>query len=373
MNLKEQMAAKRAELEAATEPEAIKALADEINGLKAQMEAADQKAALLDSLKGETETEAKSSEPEAKSMGDVAVSLVKGIEFGEKFQKSAPVEFKLANTDVVSGYTTTDDRHVVIPAKNYKPTLRDLFSNESISTSSVKYMVEKSVAGDFGVTAEGAQKPQLSVEYEPKTVSVEKIAGFLKVSDEMIKDTPWIYDAVNGRLVNKFDKKEEDYLVGKLDAAITETAEYTADSGVALADAILAATTTIREHSDYDADAVVISPADYEMLRLAKDDANQYYGGGFFVGGYGNGSIAQAPNIWGLKTVVSSAVEEGTVIVGNFESAAVLHNGARELDINNRGDYDYTHNTATIRLEERLALAVYVPAAFVKLTVADGE
>jgi hypothetical protein len=57
------------------------------------------------------------------------------------------------------------------------------------------------------------------------------------------------------------------------------------------ADDIFAAMMTVKGASNYNADAIVINPADYQRLRLAKDGGNsgQYYGGGYFYGPYGNG------------------------------------------------------------------------------------
>src|SRR5699024_4360400 len=71
------------------------------------------------------------------------------------------------------------------------------------------------------------------------------------------------------------------------------------------ADAIFRAMTKVQTATGLSADGLVINPADYQALRLAKDGNDQYFGGGFFQGQYGNGGILSQPPVWGLRTVVS--------------------------------------------------------------------
>ena len=143
-----------------------------------------------------------------------------------------------------------------------------------------------------------------------------------------------------------------------------------AASGESVADVLFRATTAIETASGFPADGIVINPSDYQSLRLAKDANNQYFGGGFFTGQYGNGGILEKPPVWGLRTVVTPAVAAGTALVANFSQAATLYRkgGVRVESTNSHSD-DFTNNLVTTRAEARLALAVRRPLAFAKVTL----
>jgi HK97 family phage major capsid protein len=138
------------------------------------------------------------------------------------------------------------------------------------------------------------------------------------------------------------------------------------------ADALFRAMTKVSIATGLTADAIVINPTDYQTLRLGKDGNGQYYGGGYFAGQYGTGGMPEQPPLWGLQTVVSPAVDAGAPVVGAFKQGATLYRkgGVRVESTNSHGD-DFTNNLVTVRAEERIALAVRVPAAFVKLTLSS--
>jgi HK97 family phage major capsid protein len=104
-------------------------------------------------------------------------------------------------------------------------------------------------------------------------------------------------------------------------------------------------------------------------MRLAKDDNNQYYGGGPFSGPYGNGAYANAERYWGLPVVVTTAITSGTALVGAFKlGAQIWDREGITVDATNSDQDDFTFNRMAIRVEERLALAIYRPNAFCKVT-----
>jgi len=128
--------------------------------------------------------------------------------------------------------------------------------------------------------------------------------------------------------------------------------------------------TALRSTSFIEPDAVVIHPTDWQTIRLGKDTAGQYFGGGPFTGAYGNPGPSNQAEIWGLKTVVTTAIAQGTVLVGGFqECAQVFRRQGITLEMTNSNVDDFVNNLITLRAEERLALAVYRPAGFGKVTL----
>lgn len=349
-------------------------------------------AALVDSIASLDSADTDPDEPTAaKSIGDHFVKSVAGqlsTARSEKsrFSVSAP-EFK-ASTDpqlspaALAPATTTIDTNIVQGFRR-RMTIADLLGSGSLAGSALTYFVEGALEGDFTTVAEGAAKPQLHyADPTPVTETLKKIAGFLKESDEMVEDLPFLVSAINNRLLYNLALFEENQILagdgtgtnlkGLLNRSGIQSLGATGNPAAANADWVFKAMTAIQTAIGLDADGVVINPADYQTFRLNKDGNGQYYGGGYFGPAYGEfpGQFAQQPPLWGLKTVVTPAIAAGTVLVGNFAQSSTLYRkGGVRVEMTNTDQDDFVKNKVTIRAEERVALAVRVPAALVKLTL----
>lgn len=347
----------------------------DVKDIQAEKKAAEEAETLIKSM---ATPEVKPAEPKAEekragSIGEFVASEFKkaDINVKEKFNKT--VEYKSAAVmdipSAVSGATTQYEKEVI---EGYRRELliADLFSTEQISGNAVTFYPESStVEGGPDVVAEGAKKPMMSFgDPTAKTVSLSKIASYMKETEELVEDTPWLATAINGRGMYEHQLKVEDFLVAQL----MGTSGVQTGTGLG-ADDIFKAATAVKNQTKLPADAVVINPADYQTLRLAKDQNGQYYGGGYFYGQYGTDGIIEQPSIWGLRTVVSPAVPAGEAIVGAFRlGAEVLKKGGVTVDIANQNEDDFIKNLICILIEERIALAVRRPDAFVILS-ADSE
>ena len=296
---------------------------------------------------------------------------------------SAP-EFKAAADPQVTGGPTgglgvllTDVDRTIVQAYR-RPTITGLFGQGRLSGQAITYFVEQAREGNFATVAEAGKFAQLHYADPTKvTDALSKIAGFIKLSDEMLEDLDFLVSEINGRLLYDLSLVEESQvlsgdgtgtnLLGLLNRSGVQTGTATADT---LADEIFKSMTKVANATGLAADALVINPADYEGLRLAKDGNEQYYGGGYFAGQYGVGGVPEQPPVWGLRTVVSPAVAIGKPVVGAFNTAATLYRkGGVAVEATNSNEDDFTRGLVTVRAAERLALAVRRPAAFVKITV----
>lgn len=278
----------------------------------------------------------------------------------------------------------TEIDRTIMPTVRPRLVVADLLGQGTIgpNTNAITYFVEAGLEGAFTTVAEGGAKPQLHF-LDPTTVtdSLKKIAGFIKLSDEMQEDLDYIVSEINNRLLYERAKFEEAQIMsgdgtgtnlqGLLNRSGVQTLlRGTVASGDTVADTIFRAMTAVTTGSGLDPDGIVINPLDYQALRLAKDANGQYYGGGFFAGQYGNGTLMSQPPLWGLRTVVTPAVAVGTVLVGAFASAATLYRkGGVRVESTNSDGTDFRNNIITIRVENRVALAVRRPAGFVKTTI----
>jgi HK97 family phage major capsid protein len=305
---------------------------------------------------------------------------------GVKGASAAAPEFTKVATDphtvgsVFGPVLTQIDRNIV---QGVRPRLviADLLGSGALSGNAIQYFVEGTLEGAFTTVAEGGAKPQMHVA-DPTTVTeaLKKIAGFIKLTDEMTEDLDFVVSEINGRLLYELAKFEEQQLlsgdgvgsnlVGILNRSGIQTLGAAADPAAGNPDQVFRAMTAVGTGSGLDADGIVINPTDYQALRLSRDASGQYYGGGFFAGQYGDGTLTAQPPLWGLRTVVTPAITAGTVLVGAYAQAATVYRkgGVRVESTNSHAD-DFTNNLVTVRAEERLALAVRRPAAFVKVTL----
>lgn len=368
----------------------LKAREDEIKDLTEKIKAAEEDEALVKRLgsygapsddEGDRETAAKSlGEHFVKSVGEEGLQRVKTISGATV---AAP-EFKAATDNqaspaVLAPWVTEYDRTIVRAFR--RPVVSDLLGTGTLTGNAVTYLVEGGIEGSFATVAEGGAKPQIHfTDPTTRTDALKKVAAWFRFPDEMAEDVPFWVSEINERGLYELALVEEAQLLngtgagsqveGVLKRSGVQTA--TAADNTDNAEAIYRAMTKVQNATGLSADALVINPADYEALRLAKDGNGQYFGGGFFQGQYGNGGIEWQPPVWGLRTVVSAAVPAKTAVVGAFSTAATVYRkGGVRVESTNSHDTDFTNNLITTRIEERLALAVRIPAAFVNVTLSD--
>lgn len=398
MNLKDKLAALKKQAEellpqvAAGDAVAMKQaekLAAEIEETQALIEKADEFQAKLKGI-GAIGSKNRGDGDAPRTLGEFAAAAVKkqGVKSGEQFSVNAGTFTKAAASPMVTPSAVSgelsDVQERLYEGPRRRLVVADLLGQETTTRSAVTYFVEsETVNGAVSTVAEGAKKPLISFgDPVPVTDKVSKIPVIMKESDELVDDLPWLASAINNRGIYMVRLFEEDQLLtgdgsgtnikGILNRDGLLTGQ-TAKGEKIVADAIFRAMTSISSSSPFSADGIVINPVDYQTLRLSKDANSQYYGGGFFGGQYGNGSVMENPPIWGLRTVVTPAIAAGTVLVGAFQQgASVIRRAGISVDIVNTNEDDFNNNRISIRIEERLALAVRYPKAFCKVTVAEA-
>ena len=124
----------------------------------------------------------------------------------------------------------------------------------------------------------------------------------------------------------------------------------------------------MQSASGFAADAIIMNPKTWEILRLGKLTNGQYIGGGYFADGQGK-------QLWGVPVYTStfaaapvSGSAAGEIFVGAFKACgSVVSKGGVSVEATNTDADDFQKNRMSIRAEERLALAVRRPAGFVKI------
>lgn len=366
------------------------ALTGEIRSLQSERDAATAGDEVLGALAKGAQQTGREGEAEAKSLGEHLVRNLKESNFQLSDRRTVDLgEFKAATTPVAAGptpgagttLTELDVQQRVVQRDHWVPTVGGLFAQGTVSGTGLKYYVETPIEGDFTTVAELGKKPQLSMGYAPEAESLSKIAGFIKESDEFIDDLPYLASVTNGRLLRRLAQAEEAQLVSgngtapNMRGLLNRTGLQTLSSASVgkNSETLFKALMAVQNVTGLLADGIVINPADYERERLRTDVNGQFYGGGPFMGQYGVGGTTLIPPLWGTRTVLSSAVPVGTAVVGAFGTAAmVFRKGGIRVDVANQNVDDFEYNRVTIRAEERLGLAVYVPQAFVKVALSSA-
>lgn len=347
---------------------------NDVKDVQTQINAANVAEDLLRGLKAPVEEKADKEEEKVmayKTIGEQVAAKVTEANINTK----SKFNFNVSGMKVAAPMTTpasiapaiTDVDTNIVQQLRRELTVGDLFSAEVISGSALTYFVESStVEGGAAYTTEGSEKPMMSFGSPTAvTASLRKIASYMKESDELIEDAPWLASAINDRGMYQHQLAVENYLV----SALSGTSGIGTGS-LLTPDGIFDAIMTVHKNSGYAADAILINPTDYANLRVRKDDNGQYLAGGFAFGPYGQGNVDLYPPIWGVRTVVTTAVAVGTCIVGAFKAGgSVVHKASGvTVDIANQNEDDFIKNMITILIEERLVLAVRRPACFVKIS-----
>lgn len=254
-------------------------------------------------------------------------------------------------------------------------TVADLFGQGTATQNSIVYLEETTTNTLIGnqpysgqssaavTTAEGAAKPPVFIDFTKKSTSIEKIAAFLPISDEMLEDEPQIASYINSRLAVFVRQAEEAYLLNKLLGSGISVADASDTFGGTpnVFDQIAVGIYTVQTVAGLDPDAVVVHPLDFWKMATSKDATNgQYFSGGPYA--------APSRNPWGLRVVVTRAAINGNPVVGAFRDAATLwRKGGLSVEASNSHSDYFRKNLTAIRAEERLGLTVLRPKAFAKV------
>lgn len=379
MNLYEQKAAKESELVAlkdaieSGDETAIKEgaeIAEALEAINASIAEAETAKAALEAIGTEEEESDVPMEETPKSLGEFAVKSFGEMHRGGAINVVAP-GYK-ANTDVhlTTDVVSYDNR--VADIQPYKPTIRDLLASETISGNALTYYVMGTTeAPETGLVAlENAKKPQVHVPYNPVTVELTKACAFLKETDELVEDAPWLKSAIDNRLVTELERTIDLMTFSQINSASGIGSATWAQGGdaQAVADAILTEAMNIEQTTGHACNGVVMTPDIYSMLRLGKDADHRYFGGGY----WGDQSVA---TLWGMPVVVASGIPAALgskVIVGDFSTASFVSNTSGiQVSMTNSNEDDFIYNRVTVRAERRIAVAVRMPSAFTALTEAQ--
>ncbi len=329
----------------------MKALADEFKQLSGTVTALAQQQAA-----GHKGTDA------ALSLGEQFVKTPEFAAFAKGDTQKARVELK--NTVLGSPTTTTTPQYQpgIIPGAFRPLTINDVLPQYSTGTDLVVLTREASFTNNAAETAQAAAKPESAVTFNKYNVPVETIAHWLKVSRQLMMDAPAVVSYIETRLRFGVDAKVDAQLLNGDGTSpnisgLRDTGNFTVYTPTAadrLTDAINRAKYALWAIG-YIADAVIVNPADWGAMEIAKATDGHYL--------YGMPGTVSGMNPFGVRVVISSQMPAGQFQIGQYGVSTGVWN--RESTIVEMGyvNDDFTKNLVTLRAERRLGLEVSVPAA----------
>lgn len=252
--------------------------------------------------------------------------------------------------------------------------VRDLLAVGTTSSNAIEFVREKTFTNNAAAVAENTKKPESVIEFEQDSTTVKTLAHWIPASRQILDDVSQLQSYIDARMLYGLNLVEDNQLMNGdgtganlkgLMRYATQFDEQLATSSTnkldRIADAILQVWLT-----GFPANGIYMHPKDTNDLRKLKDTIGRYL--------FSNPESAIVPMPWGMRVVETTAIPEGTALVGAFALAAqVFDRQTATIDIADQDQDNFVKNMITIRAEERLALAVYYPSAIVSLPlVASG-
>lgn len=274
-------------------------------------------------------------------------------------------------------------RDQILAEPNQIVFVRQLLPNIPVNTDAVQIFRELAFTNNAGFQprpdTEGENagklkaKAQSEITFESKTVPVETIAHYVIASRQILSDVPRLRAHIDGRLLYGLQLKvDEQILYG--DGTSENFLGLMEDPGVQDIGAPVGGTTAIDHIRDaitlaqlanyYNINGLVMGPQDWAAIEKAKGNDGHYIWVNVQAGG--------TPRLWRVPVVVSNSMESGDFILGDFTLGAALYNreGVSVRASESHADL-FVKNGVAILAEERAALGVELPLAFVKGTF-DG-
>ena len=367
----------------------VKAIAEEFNGKAAKGEklsqdakdAADVAMTKLNELRAQVEeleqkaARRKEEQAEAKSLGDqfVESDSFKSLAGSASQRGRADMQVKatitLATTDTLgaAGDTVQVTRvaGIVAPPER-RMTVRDLITPGRMDGNALEYVKETGFVNNAGMVAEAAAKPQSDLKFDLVSTTAKVVAHYVKASRQILSDSSMLASYIDGRLRYGLAFKEEQQLLNgdgtgqNLLGIIPQATAYAAPGGLTSAQAMdqMRLAMLQAELAEYPATGHVMNPIDWTRIELLKDTTGRYI--------IGNPQGTTAPRLWNLPVVATQAIAQDKFLTGAFKLGAQLFDRwLARVEVATENEDDFIKNLVTVLAEERLALAVYRPEAFI--------
>lgn len=245
--------------------------------------------------------------------------------------------------------------------------VRDLLTVGQTTSPAIWYARQTGFTNNAAVVSENSLKPTSTIAYDTKMVPVTTIAHLFKASKQILDDFAQLRTDVDRELRYGVKYLEEQeilfgdgtgmHLLGIVPQASAYHHEFVAANHTKIDDIRLAMLQA--QLARLPASGIVLHYVDWANIELTKDSTGQYiWANPLRVGGM---------SLWGLPVVPTEInAMRAKLLVGSFREGATLYDREEvNVEISTENNNDFELNMVTIRCEERVALAVFRPEAFI--------
>ena len=304
-------------------------------------------------------------------------SLKKGNSNAASFEVKADMTMAADFTNTVAGEEVVGQ---IKHAPSRIDRIRSIMPIGTTNAQTIRFPKETGYSDNAAAKAEGAALGQTDFDVTGTSVNLERIGTYLRLTDEMLSDTPTLASYLAARIPAKVLNAEDNEILNgdgsspNLDGLMTDaTAFVTGVSGVFTGEVesanqydVLIAAINQLAIIDVVAEGIILNPSDFHKLVLLKNSQNSYLKEQLWQG--------IKPTIAGLPVYLNPSMTAGKFITGAFSTATQLW--IREnLSVSfSREDSDnFQKNFITVKAQERVAVTNYVPTSMVQGTFSSAK
>ncbi len=345
-----------------TELEELKSQISVVKDAADKLEAKSNRKTMNDNqVKGFNATLAESIEKNADVLGKIAAGELKHTSFKMDTKAVGNMTEAVNLTgDIPRAYA---NQVYALPSR--KIHVRSLLPVGTISQGLFTFPLETGGEGAPAAQTQGSTKAQVDFDITMTNAPAQVIAGYVKISRQMLDDVPAMTSFLQSRLLEKYLVAEDAQLLSGNGTAPNLqglTGVASAFSGAATVDVeqLVQAIAQV-EASNYSATGILINPTDWANIINTKNTNSAYsLPGSTVVTTDGQLSIA------GIPVFKSTAIAADKFLVGDWAMGAqIMQRDGISVQFSEFDGNNFVENMITVRVEARIAFPIYYAGAFV--------
>jgi HK97 family phage major capsid protein len=312
----------------------------------------------------------------SETLGGTVIKSEALAEFAKSIQGnrrvSVPVNAALLSTGVAQGVVEPQRLPGIDVMPKQRLFIRDLIAPGRTTSPAIFWVQQTGFTNAARVVAENTAKPYSDIQFDTKITPVTTIAHMFKASKQILDDFAQLQSTIDAEMRYGLKYAEESeilfgdgtgvHLHGIVPQAEAYSAAFEPDAMTQIDQLRLAMLQS--QLARLPASGHVLHFTDWAKIELTKDTLGRYI--------IGNPLSLAGPTLWGLPVVATElAAFLGKFLTGAFQTGAqIFDREDANVVISTENADDFEKNMISIRCEERLALAVKRPEAFIYGTFA---
>ena len=233
------------------------------------------------------------------------------------------------------------------------PHLRSVFNIIPVSTGSVSFPRGNTPVGEgsFGKQTEGSAKAQLDYDVTMVNVALSFIAGYAKVSRQMIDDLPFLQAYLQSSLIEDFQRAENTYYLNAIASSATAGSTAASEKAEKFIDYVAQLNSL-----NWNANLALTTYAGWASLLKTKP-SDYSVPGGVVIDNSGNVRIV------GIPVVPHSQVTADKIYLMDTTKYAIAQQSGLAVRSTEFDQDDFIKNLITFRCEARSELLQFNPSA----------